>query len=108
MKHINNALKAAAIVGIMSLGHLQPVHSQEMPTCSVLASYAQQVMDLRQMGKLQHQFLEDVQHDKILTPLINAAYQFPMHHSAQYKARAITEFTNGIYRACMEDPDNTH
>ena len=101
---MKNALKAAAIVGIMSLAHLQPAHSSEhLVSCEDLASHGKLLMEVRQLGAPMHEIMQIVEHDPVLRPLAIAAYEAPLMHSRAGKITSANEFATLVYRMCVAD-----
>ena len=101
---MKNALKAVAFVGILSLGHLQPVHSSEhLVSCEDLASHGKLLMEVRQLGAPMHEIMQIVEHDPVLRPLAIAAYEAPLMHSQAGKTTSANEFATLVYRMCVAD-----
>ena len=109
---MKNALKAAAIVGIISLGHLQPVHSSDVAhsvdadylvSCEDLASHGKLLMEVRQVGAPMHEIMQIVENDPVLRPLAIAAYEAPLMHSQAGKTTSANEFATLVYRMCVAD-----
>ncbi len=79
--------------------------------CKEMAGLAKSTMQLRQQGvpmvKLYelNEKLEDGPFKEMMDLMVNQAYAEPRYSSDKYQQRAVTEFENEWFRACMEATD---
>lgn len=82
--------------------------SQKLDTCKIVATAASNIMSGRQNGVEAADVYEKIEtkmtdgpEKNIMTIMVGEAYQYPEMHSQQFIDRAIAEFKNRYFIACM-------
>ena len=82
--------------------------SQKLDTCKVVATAASNIMSGRQNGVEAAEVYEKIEtkltdgpEKNIMTIMVGDAYQYPKMHTQKFIDRAIAEFKNKYFIACM-------
>ena len=82
--------------------------SQKLDTCKVVATAASNIMSGRHNGVEAAEVYEKIEtklpdgpEKDLVTTMVGDAYQYPRMHTQQFIDRAITEFKNKYFIACM-------
>ena len=104
---MNNKTKLVILAASMLVSSAS-FASQKLDTCKIVATAASNIMSGRQNGveaaevyeKIENK-LTDGPEKNIMTIMVGEAYQYPKMHSQQFIDRAIAEFKNRYFIACM-------
>ena len=82
--------------------------SEKLDTCKIVATAASNIMSGRQNGVEAAEVYEKIEtkltdgpEKNVMTIMVGEAYQYPQMHSQQFIDRAIAEFKNRYFIACM-------
>ena len=104
---MNNKTKLVIVVASMLVSSAS-FASQKLDTCKVVATAASNIMSGRQNGVEAAEVYEKIEtkltdgpEKNIMTIMVGEAYKYPQMHSQQFIDRAIAEFKNRYFIACM-------
>ena len=69
--------------------------------CDELYTVSRMLMQYRQEGKPMNVIINSLKGDKIMRPLVIAAYDVPQYSSPEFKNREINKFANMVYKLCI-------
>ena len=82
--------------------------SEKLDTCKIVATAASNIMSGRQNGVEAAEVYEKIEtkltdgpEKNVMTIMVGEAYRYPQMHSQQFIDRAIAEFKNRHFIACM-------
>ena len=106
MKTFKNAFKAFALVGILSVAHIESVKAMDKETCNNIEQIASGVMEIRQSGLLTLREFMNRADDQLLIVVAQAAWQVPEYRTQEAQQRAVREFSDGLYVECLKRISN--
>lgn len=104
---MNNKTKLVIVAASMLMSSAS-FASQKLDTCKIVATAASNIMSGRQNGVESAEVYEKIEtkladgpEKNLMTIMVGEAYQYPEMHSQQFIDRAIAEFKNRYFIACM-------
>ena len=104
---MNNKTKLALMAASLLVSSAS-FASQKLDTCKIVATAASNPMSGRQNGVEAAEVYEKIEtkmtdgpEKNMMTIMVGDAYQYPKMHSQQFIDRAIAEFKNKYFIACM-------
>lgn len=105
MKKLLVALAIASTLPISVQANATPEGDLEL--CYYLAEFAEVIMEYRQKGVSMPTQMKTVPQEgekgQILRAMVEYAYEHPFWSTPENKQRAVTEFTDDVFRLCVKE-----
>lgn len=106
---MKKAIILLAMVLLLGNFNLSYAEDNAHSICKSISSIATTFMEVRQRGDSLSESVDKIKNSnmdskgkKLSTAILMNAYEKPNYSSEKYKKRAINEFANDWYKACME------
>ncbi len=92
------AITTAIVLGATVL----EAHAEEQATCETISELAEVIMENRQHGVSMARAMGASEGSELVETIVIQAYEHPGYTTAEYQNRAVSEFTDEWYLACVK------